>query len=209
MTTPTIEELLARLEEQQARIGLPESRTIAPAASPAADEQAESGPDRPGMTRRGMLKTAAAGAAGIVGAMLIEPEGVASAADAGPASFTSSTTKPAVTATNTGKGNALSAHAKSGVTIHASQTSAGSGAAALRATIDATNGAGTGVLGISPKGTGVSGTSRTGVGVAGSSGSTAANAVAWRARSRARRRAVPRRGCAASTKAPATTPSPE
>src|SRR5262249_24761361 len=130
------------------------------------------------MTRRGMVKTAAAGAAGIVGAMLIEPEGVASAADAGPASFTSSTTKPAVTATNTGKGNALSAHAKSGVTVHASQSSAGSGAVALRGTIDATSGTGTGVLGISPKGTGVSGASAKGIGVAGSSGSTAANAVA-------------------------------
>jgi hypothetical protein len=103
VTTPTIEELLARLEEQQARIELLESRTVAPAASPAADEPTESGPHRPGMTRRGMVKTAAAGAAGIVGAMLIEPDGVASAADAGPASFTSSTTKPAVTATNTGK----------------------------------------------------------------------------------------------------------
>jgi hypothetical protein len=83
MEEPTVAGLLARLEEQQARIELLESRTIAPGAGPAADEPAESGPHRKGLTRRGMVKTAAAGAAGIVGAMLIEPEGVASAADAG------------------------------------------------------------------------------------------------------------------------------
>jgi len=178
VTTPTIEELLARLEEQQARIELLESRTIAPAAGPVADQPIESGPHRAGMTRRGMVRTAAAGAAGIVGAMLIEPEGVASAADAGPVSFTSSTTKPAVTATNTGKGNGLTAHAKSAPAIHGSQTSTGSSGVGVRGTIDSANGTGTGVLGISPNGTGVSGTSSAGTGVTGSSGSTASGATA-------------------------------
>src|SRR5690348_11494529 len=76
--------------------------------------------------------------------MLIEPEGVASAADAGPASFTSSTTKPAVTATNTGKGNGLTAHAKSAPAIHGSQTSTAASGVGVRGTIDSTNGAGTG-----------------------------------------------------------------
>ena len=109
--------------------------------------------------------------------MLIEPEGVASAADAGPASFTSSTTTPAVTATNTGKGNGLTAHAKSAPAIHGSQTATGSSGVGVRGTIDSTNGTGTGVLGISPNGTGVSGTSSAGTGVTGSSGSTASGAT--------------------------------
>lgn len=178
MTTPTIEELLARLEEQQARIELLESRTVAPVAGPAAGEPAEPAPHRTGLTRRGMVKTAAAGAAGIVGAMLIEPEGVASAADAGPASFTSSTTKPAVTATNTGKGTGLTAHAKSAPAIHGSQTSTAASGVGVRGTIDSTNGAGTGVLGISPHGTGVAGSSANGTGVKGSSGSTGSGAAA-------------------------------
>ena len=178
MAAPTIEELLARLEEQQARIELLESRTIAPVAGPAADEPAESGPHRAGLTRRGMVKTAAAGAAGIVGAILIEPEGVASAADVGPASFTSSTTTPAVTATNTGKGNGLTAHAKSAPAIHGSQTSTAASGVGVRGTIDSTNGAGTGVLGISPNGTGVAGSSTNGTGLTGSSGSTASGAAA-------------------------------
>lgn len=178
MEEPTVAELLARLEEQQARIELLESRTIAPATSQAADEPSEPGPHRPAMTRRGMVKTAAAGAAGIVGAMLIEPEGVASAADTGPASFTSSTTKPAVTATNTGNGNGLTAHAKSAPAIHGSQTSTAASGVGVRGTIDSTNGAGTGVLGISPNGTGVAGSSTNGTGLTGSTGSTASGAVA-------------------------------
>src|SRR5215472_11268325 len=184
VTAPTISELLARLEEQQARIERLEAGPTAPAVSPAASVQADADPAgadpadadpadgeaRPAvLTRRGMVRTAAAGAAGVVGAMLVESGGVASAADAGPASFTSSTTKPAVTATNTGKGNGLTAHAKSAPAIHGSQTSTAASGVGVRGTIDSTNGAGTGVLGISPSGAGVQGSSTSGAGVQGSS----------------------------------------
>jgi hypothetical protein len=135
-----------------------------------------------------MLKTAAIGTVGIVGAVLVESEGVASAAP-GRGTFASSTSAPAVEATNTGKGNAMAAKSGLGTTIHGSQTSADSSAVAVRGTIDSkTPGAGTGVVGSAPHGTGVSGgsvsgngvhgSSTSGIGIIGTSASTSADAAA-------------------------------
>lgn len=188
MATPTIRELLARLEEQQARIERLESAAAAPAANPVAGKPAESSRGPAGLTRRGMAKAAAAGMAGLAGAMLVEPAGAASAATSGPASFTSSTKTPAVKASNTGQGNAITAFAQVGTVIHGQQNSAGSQAAGLRGTIKGKNGTGAGVVGASPagpgvrgssaSGPGVEGSSGTGTGVTGSSGSTASGTAA-------------------------------
>ena len=178
MTTPSIGELLARLEEQQARIERLESGAMAPVAGPAGsepaesapvrDEPAESGPRSAGMTRRGMVTAAAAGTAGIVGAMLVEAGGVASAAT-GPGTFTSSSSTPAVKATNTGKGFGIQATAQSAAAIRANQNGTTTAAIAVYGVINNTTGTGTGVEGTSPKGTGVSGSSTSGTGVAGGS----------------------------------------
>ena len=187
MAMPSIGELLARLEEQQARIERLESGSMAPPASPAGDEPELSGPRSAGMTRRGMVTAAAAGTAGIVGAMLVEAGGVASAAT-GPGTFTSSTATPAVKATNTGKGFGIQATAQSAAAIRANQNGTAAAAIAVDGVINNTTGTGTGVQGTSPKGTGVTGSSTSGTGVAGSSGTgtgvtgttgaTAANASA-------------------------------
>jgi hypothetical protein len=180
MATPTIGELLARLEEQQARIELLESRSAAPPAGPVAGTVPE--PDqRPSLlTRRGLVRGAAIGTAGLVGGMLVEPGAALASTTAphGPESFASSTTTPAITATNTGKGNAITATGASAAAIHGSQKSAASGTSAIKGTIDGKNGAGIGVWGKSPAGSGVTGDSATGIGVTGTSESTAASASA-------------------------------
>jgi hypothetical protein len=166
VATPTIGELFARLEEQQARIERLEARSTAPAAGPGAGDPADGDPRPPGLTRRGMVRTAAAGAAGVVGAMLVESGGVASAATSGPASFTSSTSKPAVTATNTGKGEAVKGTAHKGIGVSGSSGSTAQGAAAVRGTITSTSPGvlSAGVLGVN------NGTSGSGIGVYGSQG---------------------------------------
>ncbi len=188
MPTPTIGELLARLEEQQARIDRLESRSAAPPAGGAADDPAGPGPRPAGMTRRGMVAAAAAGTAGIVGAVLAESAGVASAATGGPASFKSSSATPAVTATNTAQGYGILAAAGSAAAVRANQSGTAATDIAVKGVINNTTGTGTGVQGTSPQGTGVSGSStggtgvagssNTGTGVTGSSGSTASNASA-------------------------------
>ena len=161
MAMPTIEELLARIERLEAR-------SSAVVTSPAADEPADSHPRPAGMTRRGMVTAAAAGTAGIVGAVLLECGGAASAVTAGPASFTSSS-GPAVKATNTGKGNAILATGQSGPVILANQNGTGLRDYAVSGVITNGSGAGTGVQGTASKGTGVAGSSFTGIGVHGSS----------------------------------------
>lgn len=180
MATPTVEELMARLEEQQTRIELLESRSGPPAASQAD----QSGQPSPSITRRGLVAAAAAGTAGLVGGMLIEPgAALASTAAAttsphGPESFASSTSTPAITATNTGKGNAIMATGSNAAAVHGSQKSGAATTSAIKGTIDASNGAGIGVWGISPAGSGVTGASKTGIGVTGTTGSTAGGAAA-------------------------------
>jgi hypothetical protein len=167
MATPTIEELLARLEEQQARIERLESGP-APAASPGAGEPAEPGPHHGGMTRRGMVTTAAVGTAGLVGAILAESGGVASAAT-GPGTFTSNSATPAVKATNTAKGYGVQATAGSAAAVRANQTGTAAKDVAVFGVINNSTGTGTGVKGTSPKGAGVAGVSTSGSGMAGSS----------------------------------------
>jgi hypothetical protein len=178
MASPTIEQLLTRLQEQEARIerlesGHPGPRAPAPAPEPA---ESEPGPRSSRMTRRGMVKAAAVGTAGIVGAMLMESEAAATTAGQAPASFTSSTITPAVTATNTGTGFAIKATGQSSTVVQALQNGVGAPVVAVRGKISSPNGKGSGVVGEATKGTGVSGSSTGGVGVAGSSASTAANA---------------------------------
>ena len=112
MAAPTLEDLLARLDEQKARIERLESTSLTPATIMTADESEASDSHHSTMTRRGMLTTAALGTVGLVGAMLVESEGTASAAGVG--NFTSATTTPAVTATNTGTGVAILAKARTG-----------------------------------------------------------------------------------------------
>jgi hypothetical protein len=142
-----------------------------PPSTPQTQERAEADPRPPKMTRRGMVRTAAVAAAGVVGGMLIEPDGVANAAsNQGPASFTSSTTALAVKATNTGKGPAVTATAGTGNTIQGIQTATGPGAAGVRGTISGHNGTGAGVVGVSPAGKGVHGSTPSGYGVYGESG---------------------------------------
>jgi hypothetical protein len=160
MATPSYKHLLALLEEQQARI----DRLEAAAAGATLE------PDPRLTTRRGMLKTAAVGAAGFAGALLVEP---ATASASAPASFTSKTARPAVTATNkSGKGRAIASHTKGPEALWGGNASASPAAAAVHGEITPANGAGTGVIGTSPVGTGVAGTSGSGVGVAGASAAT-------------------------------------
>lgn len=183
MATPTIEELLTRLEEQQARIELLESRS-APPAPPATDPAAPADQPSPRITRRGLVRTAAAGTAGLVGGMLLEPGAALASTTAattsphGPESFASSTSTPAITATNTGKGNAIMATGTNSAALHGSQKSAAATTSAIKGTIDATNGAGIGVWGISPAGSGVTGATTSGIGVTGTTSSTASGATA-------------------------------
>ncbi|HEX3492115.1 MAG TPA: hypothetical protein VHU92_22405 [Streptosporangiaceae bacterium] len=176
MATPTVEELMARLEEQQARIELLESRSAPPAASPAEQSDQHS----PGITRRGLVAAAAAGTAGLVGGMLLEPGAALASTTSphGPESFASSTSTPAVTATNTGKGNAIMATGSNAAAVHGSQKSSAASTSAIKGTIDGKNGAGIGVWGLSPTGSGVTGASKTGIGVTGTTGSTASGAAA-------------------------------
>jgi hypothetical protein len=180
MATPTVEELMARLEEQQARIELLESRS----APPAAGQPEQSDQHSPSITRRGLVAAAAAGTAGLVGGMLLEPGAALASTTAattsphGPESFASSSSTPAITATNTGQGNAIMATGKNAAAVHGSQKSGAATTSAIKGTIDATNGAGTGVWGISPAGSGVTGASKTGIGVTGTTGSTASGAAA-------------------------------
>jgi hypothetical protein len=86
-------------------------------------------------SRREMLQVAAAGAAGVVGVVLFD--GDASAAPStvnGPTGFKSTTSKTAVTVSNTSTGNAIAATSNRGTTVHATHEGAGVGAAAVRAT---------------------------------------------------------------------------
>jgi hypothetical protein len=183
MATPTVEELLARLEEQQARIELLESRSAPPApATTDATAQADQPASR--ISRRGLVAAAAAGTAGLVGGMLLEPGAALASTSAatttphGPESFASSSSTPAITATNTGKGNAIMATGANAAAVHGSQKSGAATTSAIKGTIDATNGAGIGVWGISPAGSGVTGASKTGIGVTGTTSSTASGAAA-------------------------------
>jgi hypothetical protein len=121
------------------------------------------------MTRRGLVKAAAVGTAGIVGAMLMESEAAASTTNQAPASFTSTSSTPAVTATNTGSGFAVKATGQSSTVIQGLQNGVGAPAVAVRGKIGSPNGKGTGVVGEATKGTGVSGSSASGTGVSGSS----------------------------------------
>ena len=160
MATPTVTELLARLDEQQARIDRLEARNGGVTET-----------ETPRLTnRRGMVKTAAAGTAGVLGALLIEPAGALAAAKP-PAEFDSSTTTAAVTAVNSGAGNALAATSKGHTAALAKNSGTGATAIGVSGQITAKTGAGTGVAGSSPGGTGVKGVSGTGVGVSGTSGS--------------------------------------
>jgi len=173
MATPTIEELMARIERQLARIELLESRSASPTAPPVAGQPAQSEQPPPRITSRGLVRTAAAGTAGLVGGMLIEP-GAALASTAGPhgpESFASSTGTPAITATSTGKGNAIMATSANAAAVHGSQKSSAAATSAIKGTIDSPNGEGTGVWGTSPAGSGVTGTSKTGIGVTGTASS--------------------------------------
>jgi hypothetical protein len=171
MAEPTISELVSRLEEQQARIEWLVACAEANASTvdiggPAA---ADSGTAR--MSRRGMLMTAAAGTAGLIGGMLSNAQGAAAVpASGGPATFTSASATAAVTATDTGTGNAVLATAAVAAAVHGTQTGKGGGASALRGTIKPATGTGTGVIGEAQAGTGVSGTSASGSGVTGVSG---------------------------------------
>jgi len=123
-----------------------------------------------------MVRTAAAGAVGFAGALLVEP-GTASAS--APASFTSTTATPAVTAYNySGKGWAIGAYSKGPAALWGGNASADPGAVAVRGVITPSGGTGTGVIGSSPAGTGVSGSSNTGTGVTGTTASTASGATA-------------------------------
>lgn len=177
MSGSVIEELLARLDQQQARIERLESASGAPPD-----------PSRAPKSRRDVLRTAAVGTAGFVGAMLVEPAIAGAAPAAHTGSFSSTTTAPAVAATNTGKGNAVSARSGLGTTVHASTTSTATTAVALRGTVDGKPSRGTGVVGStangtgvrgsSTSGTGVIGTSSTGAGISGTSASKASAAVA-------------------------------
>jgi hypothetical protein len=116
MAAPTFEEMRAILEEQQARNERLEARVTTPTEPAAPGEAAASGDEYPVMTRRGMLTGAAVGAAGVVGAILAVPEGVASAAG-GPGTFKSSTATPAIKATNQGRGDAVLGDANSGTGV--------------------------------------------------------------------------------------------
>jgi hypothetical protein len=191
MTTPTIGELMALLEEQRARIERLEAHEAHDAAREVTVDESAGGSaaheDAPTMTRRGMLTGAAVGTAGLVGALLAVDPGVAAAA--GPGTFTSATSNPAVRATDTGTGSAVLATANGGASVRASQLSKAATAIAVQGTIDSTTpGAGTGVKGASPggigvkggstTGTGVLGVSSTGTGVVGSSGATTGDAAA-------------------------------
>jgi hypothetical protein len=121
--------------------------------------------------------------------MLIETDAAASPAHAaGRGAFESTGSKPAVKATNTGKGEAVSAKSHGGATVSATQTSTASSAVAVHGAVTGTTATGTGVVGSAHNGTGVKGTSvdgngvsgksTVGIGVVGSSASTAAGAIA-------------------------------
>jgi len=168
MTTPTNTELLATLDELRTRITELEARSdLAASASPSRPVKTRAESRR--VSRKGMLKTAALGTAGVVGALLIEPAGAAMASSSeGQTSFSSATSTPTVKATNTKTGNAIQATTGSGTSIHGSQTSDAANAVAIRGSIDSKQpGAGTGVVGAASAGTGVSGSSNNGTGVTG------------------------------------------
>ncbi len=169
MASITVQQLLARLDQQQAEID--DLKAQIARGSQCADPPDPMTGTRPGMSRRGALKTAAAGALGLVGAGILDPGSAAYAAGKqGQTSFVSKSSAPTIKGTNTGTGGAISATSHSNATVHGSQTSAKAGAVALRGTID--NGksqGGIGVVGIAPAGVGVSGSSTTGTGVVGSS----------------------------------------
>jgi hypothetical protein len=180
-----VRQLLARLEEQSARIERLEARSVGAAAVVQVEAPDESVRRPSRMSRRGMLTSAAAGTVGLVGALLVESEGTASAAGLG--NFTSTTSTAAVTATNTGTGDAITATSKAGPTIDATQNSTAAFSIAVRGTNKSTKPgygvigsaiSGVGVDGSCTSGTGVIGTSTSGVGVSGSTASTAANAAA-------------------------------
>src|SRR5580700_4059017 len=105
MAEPTVRELLTLIEAQQARIDSLEARAAAPGRSmPQVDVAA----GEPKISRRGMLMGAAAvGTVGLLGGVLADPEVASASGDSGPASFSSTTTTPAVTADNTGTGSAV------------------------------------------------------------------------------------------------------
>lgn len=163
----TQQKLLARLEEQHARIEQLEQRLGSVPAAPR---------DR-SLTRRGMLTAAAAGTVGVVGAVLLG-EGTANAATG---TFTSASSAAAVNATNTSSGNGVlaTANGTGGSAVYGVQKSTKASAVGVKGLIaSATPSAGTGVMGIAQSGTGVEGTSKTGTGVAGTTDSTGSGATA-------------------------------
>jgi hypothetical protein len=130
-----VQQLFARLEQQQAEID--DLKAQVARGSQCADPPDPMTGTRPGLSRRGVLKTAAAGALGLVGAGILDPGSAAYAAGKqGQTSFVSKSSAPTIKATNTGTGGAISATSHSNATVHGSQTSAKAGAVALRGTID-------------------------------------------------------------------------
>jgi hypothetical protein len=139
-------------------------------------------------SRRDMLKAAAVGTAGVIGAVALDGEATAapSKSTQGPSAFKSTTSAAAVKATNTGKGsavaatsakgNAVAATSNGGTTIKVVQEAVASGDAAMRVTV---KGAASGVIVHSADGPGLSATaSGAGGAVAGSTSSTASGATA-------------------------------
>lgn len=197
MAAPTFEQLLALVEEQQARIDRLEAGAPSSYVRVTAKEDSV-------LSRRGLLTGAAVGAAGVVGAIVASP-GVAGAT--GPGTFSSTTTSPAVKGTNSGKGAGVIGDAssgvgvvgasKSGIGVTGASASPASSAAAVEGTITSTTpgsysagvrgvnngkagdgvgvygsqaGGGYGVYGFTPDGIGVVGVSTSGVGVSGQGG---------------------------------------
>lgn len=184
---PTLSELVALLQAQQARIERLEAAAGARSVDATAPDRSggpghpDAGPDvgGPGVggsdggrtaarfTRRGMLMGAAAGTAGIVGPPCSSRPWHGAVPLAGSATFTSSTGTAAVTAKNTSTGNGVSAVSRAGTSIHGSTTSTAASAVGVGGTVDATPAAGTGVYNKAGSGIGVSGNAAGGTGVLG------------------------------------------
>ncbi len=164
---PAVAELLARIEQLEARLvirGQLDSRAVAKTAG----AESKSAAHDCRVTRAGVLKAAALGVAAVAGAgtLLWQETGVAGAtASEGKTSFASSTTAPTVTATN--RSAASNAYGLKGVI---KSKAGGSGSAGVCGQNNSTGSHGIGVLGSqNGSGTGVYGHTRSGYGVYGTS----------------------------------------